>query len=309
MNLSNLIKKYLEENSLMDLNNTMSRINKQLETIILNQSKLIDRLLVENKTLKLVVDTHTGSLSRLELTLNKLSSQNHIFTPIVQPTPKQQPSMSYARAISSNTESHQDTPRPQKRQNSCDTQGRKKKHQKIQFTPNDNTNPKNNDEDNNNAKHPNPQKSLKTFDSFNPEDPPRELTSDKDEGFKIVGPKKKSKSKKLKSNSSEFYLCNSGKGQNIGFESCERKYEVYLGRVDSNVDNKKVEEYVAKVVNIHKFEQLSLQHKKFKSFKFEISIFDKDKISDKTLSPRGTIINRYRRPYVKKSVDKDIIEM
>ncbi|CAF1063496.1 unnamed protein product, partial [Brachionus calyciflorus] len=65
----------------------------------------------------------------------------------------------------------------------------------------------------------------------------------KDDGFKVAGPKKP----KEKKSTTDSYLKKSGQGQNIGFDACERKMEVYLGRDDLKVDKKSVEEYVKKL--------------------------------------------------------------
>ncbi|CAF0968215.1 unnamed protein product [Brachionus calyciflorus] len=142
------------------------------------------------------------------------------------------------------------TPRPNKRQlqNSDNTQKSK------QFR-NDNTESGNNLNSNSkNLNRPKPQqgkKSLKSFDSSNPELPNKDLLDDKKgDVFKVTGPKKQ-KQKKSKTDS---YLKNSGQGQNIGFDACERKI-----------------------------------------------IFDRDKINDKSLWPRGTLINRYHHHYIQKA--------
>ncbi|CAF0904842.1 unnamed protein product [Brachionus calyciflorus] len=91
-------------------------------------------------------------------------------------------------------------------------------------------------------------KSLKSFDSSNPELPNKDLLDEKnDDGFKVAGPKKP----KQKKSTIDSHLKDSGQGQNIGFDACECKMEVLLGRVDIKVGNKSVEEYVKKTVKIY----------------------------------------------------------
>ncbi|RNA23500.1 hypothetical protein BpHYR1_002998 [Brachionus plicatilis] len=112
------------------------------------------------------------------------------------------------------------------------------------------------DQSNNNSK------KIVDFDSKTPTKTDKKLSkqisSKKDDEFKVAGPKKKKKSTKT-------YIKNSGQGQNLGFEACERKIEIYLGRIANNVKNEFVENYVKQIVNIQIFEQLTTNHKNFKS--------------------------------------------
>lgn len=286
--------------------NEIIKHNKQLQSIISHQSNLIDKLIIENNTLKTTVDNNTSTITRINLAMSKLSTsnfQNSHQTASAQsnqtygafnPQPFHPPIPSYSQTVQTNIPLCQETPRPNKRQLQNENNSQKSKQSKS-----DNTESGNN-QNLQNLNRPKPQqskKTLKSFDSSNPELPNKDLDEKKDDGFKVAGPKKP----KQKKSSTESYLKNSGKGQNIGFEACERKMEIYLGRVGLKVDNKSVEDYVKNIVNIFKFEELTLVHKNFKSFKFEISIFDRDKINDKSLWPRGTVVNRYHRPYIQKT--------
>ncbi|CAF1077998.1 unnamed protein product, partial [Brachionus calyciflorus] len=172
---------------------------------------------------------NSSTLSRIDFTISKLSAsnlQNSHQTTSVQsnqmygpfnPHPSHPPIPSYSQTDQTNIPHCPETPRPNKRQlqNSDNTQKSKKFR-------NDSTESGNNlNSDSKNLNRPKPQqgkKTLKSFDSPNPELPNKDLLDEKkDDGFKVAGPKKP----KEKKSTTDSYLKKSGQGQNIGFDACE----------------------------------------------------------------------------------------
>ena len=73
-----------------------------------------------------------------------------------------------------------------------------------------------------------------------------------------------------------------------------------MGRISKEEDDSKVEYVVRSIVNIFNFEPITTIQQNFKSYKFTISLFDKEIIKNKSLWPKGTIVSRYKRPFLNK---------
>ncbi|CAF1076600.1 unnamed protein product [Brachionus calyciflorus] len=174
--------------------NEIIKHSKHLESIIMNQSNLIDKLIMEYKTLKAIVDINSSTLSLIDYTINKFLASNfqnsHQTTSVqsnqtygpLNPHPSHPPIPSYSQTVQTNIPLFSETPRPNKRQlqNSDNTQ--KPKKFRNDFTESD-------------------KKSLKSFDSSNTELLNKDLLDEKkDDGLKVAGPKKP-KQKKSKTDS------------------------------------------------------------------------------------------------------------
>ncbi|CAF0986175.1 unnamed protein product [Brachionus calyciflorus] len=129
------------------------------------------------------------------------------------------------------------------------------------------------------------QKKLKSIDSFNPGKPNNEI-DENNQGYKIAGPKYK----KTKQSSTQIYIKNAGQNNKSGLKTCERKLELYLGRINKGESDDNVKKVIENIVNIYSFESVQTIQQKFKSYKFTISLYDKDILKDKSLWPKGTIV-------------------
>lgn len=295
----------LNENDLEDIFTSMEEIHidvknsnnqiKSLIDLIQIQSIRISTLQSENQALKSIVQNNNLMLKQIQSHLNIRNlndDSNHPHTSHVPNTPKQP---MYSTVLASGQNNKKETPRY------------KRPAQDSPPTNNDQSNKRTRSKSNSNPnkKHqtsyptrpstcPNGQTNIRTFDSTNSDDQSKPNDSNEND-FKVAGPRKKSKKASI-----QKYIKTSGQGSNVGFKSCERKIEIYLGRISIDEKFENVKKAVGEIVSISSFDKITTIHSNFQSFKFTISVFDLDKIKDKNNWPRGVVIGRYKKPYAER---------
>lgn len=276
------------QNSLLELN----QLSKK-------QSEQINNLIVDNRTLHEAVKSNHVVIQSLEKLIKNFIEMQSKQT-ITVPQITQSKVVSYADATPTETQNIQKpqaptTPASRKRPtndvNHADS-NKNKIQKKIDSSTMVPTTATNNET--------NRQKSLKNFNSYEPGKPNIDIEDDT-LGYKVAGPKRKTNKK----TSTTTNMKNAGIGDTSGLNACVRKIEVYLGRIDNGEKSENVKKYVESIVRIYSFTEIKTAHNNFKSFKFSISIFDKEIINQKDSWPKGSVVNKYRRPYAERQTNTE----
>lgn len=291
--------------------------------LIKDQTKHINNLTTENHNLKLLIEANQTKMHSLEQTINKLvdlisnQTSNTIQSLIPSSNDNQIDSLSQYPSLPSpagpinaffqrqNSIQSTNSPTSNKRNASTafnptpqyssqyNVKVKQARTQENTLTNNGANNQATNSNLNNCTRvQSNKQSVLANFDSSNPDLPNTKISQNYNDTFRVAGPRQRNKQSFTNS-----YIKSAGTGNINGIKTCDRKIDVYLGRIDIDEDNKNVENFLHKFLKISNFTQIKTEHSLFKSFKFSISILDKDIINKKELWPKGTIINQFRRPY------------
>ena len=147
-----------------------------------------------------------------------------------------------------------------------------------------------------------PQKTLKAFDSFNPNLKAYNINFNKNQndGFKLVTSKKQNKFNKK--NYNQEYLKSVGQSHLSTLAGVERQFYIYFGKISMTETLESVERCLKNILGNIKFNNLKelnsdKENRSFKSFVFSIGYLSKDIINDKSKWPIYTVVNHYRQPY------------
>ncbi|CAF0771348.1 unnamed protein product [Brachionus calyciflorus] len=257
----------------LDVQHTKSQINSLID-LVKFQSTRIKSLQTENITLKSIIQNKNSILKQIQTSLNSKNVTNVCPTPFTNTNTPQIPIQntpgSYSQAVSSQPAKNTGNKRPA---HDSPLNPSKNKSQKRDNKGKQNSNCTQTSEyPNRQTTQPNGQSNLLAFDSTDPTQNSKPIIENE---FKIAGLKRR-----MKKTSIQNYINSSGKSHNSGFKSCERKIEIYLGRISNEETFENVKSAVNSIVPIFNFEELQLVHKSFKSFKFSISVFDMEIIRE-----------------------------
>ncbi|CAF1026507.1 unnamed protein product [Brachionus calyciflorus] len=247
----------------IDSKRTHNQINSLIDLVKL-QSARIDSLQSENNSLKLIIQNNNAILKQIQSKINVNDFPNLLNngtnTPrnTIPSTPLQN-STSYSQAVAL-------PKKPTNKRPSTDspTKSTRNKSQKTDDVTTPNTKASQSSESvTRQTSRPNGESNIRQFDSSNPYEPTKSI---EDNEFKLAGPRKRTKNSSIHN-----YIKTSGKGENTGFKSCERKVDIYLGRISIDETLENVKSVVNEIVQT--------------------------KIKDKNIWPRGAVVGRYRKPY------------
>ena len=133
------------------------------------------------------------------------------------------------------------------------------------------------------------QRRLHVFDSTDPNAESRPFNPNSAQEFKTAGKRPNKGHHK-----SKVWLKSVGTKESGEFKVAERLCTIYIGRVSMDMDTPNISSLLTSMnISFSSLKQLETNHKKFKSFTFDINYLDKDIIYKKELWPRGLIVNRY----------------
>ncbi|CAF0860033.1 unnamed protein product [Brachionus calyciflorus] len=192
----------------IDVKNSNNQIKFLIDLIKIQTIRIIT-LQSENEALKSIVQNNNLKLKKIEshLNINNLNDDSNLRQTMCQ--------------IHQNNQTAQDSPpanndRFNKRTSSKSNSNPNKKQQ-ISYPTRPSTCPYG-------------QTNIRKFDSTNSADQSKPNDSNEND-FKVAGPRKKSEKASI-----QKYIKTSDQGSNVGFKSCERIIEIYLGRI--SIDEK-----------------------------------------------------------------------
>ncbi len=286
------------------LNNIKSILQENQKSIfdkVNSQSKHIKELIEEKKGLKQEIVKINSKLDQLQTQMsNKNCANDNDIIPINsnsslsnnsqnsnEQNNRQQPIASYATRVS-NTSNINFNTQQQKRPNT-----NQNNNNLTNKTPriNANSRPSTNSTNNNIRQNTTTQKTLRNFNSQNPNAPNTNIP--KETPWRTAGPKIR------KFNKSNQYLKSVGTNKsNSELLVVDKPFSVYIGRLDNSISTDRISAFLKSIFKskISDLKEVKQNHTWFKSYWFTISYLEKSLIDQKELWPSGCVVDRYRRP-------------